>query len=277
MQLLVLDLENLAVTSLKQLHPLLEMFRGRRLRSLNELYLLGSVKTPSLTLPIATSPRYPTGTAQPTRKLFHCVLHNAAARASALRVLRCQLEYLVPNVAFPVMRHLEYLVLSVACGAVLPELAVALPTMQKLQTVHLYNPLQRHAGWSMPSLNLMWCIDLQTISSPPIEQWTIRLGGIAPADLHLKGLKLPSSCTVHLDLTSWELACAPVWSTLRSVGFLFCDQISRAMPKGPGGPVSWLNGPVQLDTVCTENITKETAAEMPAAIAGAQAEQLSTL
>ncbi len=237
---------------LGELQPLSEIFVGR---GINELHLLGSVTTNSLKIPVATTPMHPMGTGQLSRKLFHSILRCAAAMATGLRVLQCHLEYVVPERAFPVMPHLEHVVLRVTSEDVLPKLAAALPHMRQLQTVHLYNPLHKHVGWNMPFLNLIGCPNLQSI----------RLGGIAPAGLHL-----PSSCTVHLDLTSWELACAPVWASLRSVGFLFYDQDRMAIPKGHGGVVHWLDGPVRLDTVCVENITKETALALPAGIAGAR-------
>ncbi|CAL8468977.1 g8518 [Coccomyxa elongata] len=158
-QLLVLDLENLAVNSLGELQPLSEIFVGR---GINELHLLGSVTTPSLKIPVATTPTHPMGTGQLSRKLFHYIMRYAAAMATALRVLQCHLEYLDPNHGFPVMRHLEHVVLRVA------------------------------------------------------------------------SLHLPSSCTVHLDPMSWELACAPVWASLHSVGFLFYDQEGRATPEAHG-------------------------------------------
>ncbi|BDA43025.1 hypothetical protein COCOBI_04-0340 [Coccomyxa sp. Obi] len=247
---MVMDVGNLDVNSMEQLLPLITSLRGPNLRSLCELHLLNLSRSNNV------SPG-----SQATAEIIHAVLSQAAATATALRVLRCYLCDVVPGKVFPVIRQLEHLVLWVLSEGVLPEVAAALPHMRQLQTVHLNMSMRGHDGREMSALNLTPCATLQSV----------RLRGVAPAGLHL-----PSSCIIHLDFRSWQAACPPVWASLRTVGSLYYDQ---ALPDGYmndfvrprlGGHVPWLNGPVRLDTVCLDGANGDVAPMKTAAIAGAR-------
>ena len=218
-QLLVLNLGDPHVASMEQLLPLVTSLKGPSLRSLSELYLFHYS---------AATQRHPES--QASAEIIQALMSQAAAMAPALRVVNCFLHDVVPGKVFPVMCQVEHLVLIVYNEAILPEIAAALPHMRRLQTVLMTGDL----GFEMPSLNLVDCTNLHCI----------RLKNIAPAGLHL-----PSSCAVHLDLGSLEVACAPMWALLSSVGTLYLTLLSMVVPNNSLNPrnceaVPWLSGAV---------------------------------
>lgn len=102
--------------------------------------------------------------------------------------------------------------------------------MSHLETLYLNGPLPHYA--KAPALDLTPCTKLQSV-------W---LGGIAPARI-----ALGDSCKLHLDLWSMELACQPVWATLKAVHMLHLAQLSHTVMTFEQIPL--LFGDVQLDAV----------------------------
>lgn len=172
--------------------------------------------------------------------LFDVIVDCLALSASPVRVLSAHIDELINARAFFLMRHLQHLLLFISDNdRRLCALASALPHMPQLVTVHLDNTISTSNSMHMPPLDLRPCTSLQSL----------RLGGIAPADL-----KLAPQTKLHLDLCNWELACAPVWATvLPSVASLFYKHISKVgRYLGLTEKVPWLSGRVRLDTMCLD-------------------------
>lgn len=251
-RLLRCDINDISVASVSQLLPLLRACMDPGLRNLQELHLKcsysqsdNSQRLPDYTLIPTPCSGNSSGLISGGTMLFEALVESLAISDSPVRVLSSHIDELISTTAFPSMRHLRHLLLSMSVCASnddrrLCALASALPQMPHLLTVHLDNTGSTFSSMHMPPLDLRPCTSLQSL----------RLAGIAPADL-----KLAPQTKLNLDLSHWELACAPVWATvLPSVASLFYNNISKANGRYSGvtGCVPWLSEQVLLDTMCLD-------------------------
>ncbi|BDA43022.1 hypothetical protein COCOBI_04-0310 [Coccomyxa sp. Obi] len=238
-QVLRCEINDISGTVMSQMRPLLKACEDPGLRYLQELHLKCFYEQPLI--------RYPGNTRTPALRsnsggtmLFMDLVEGLARMASPLRVLSAHIDKLTNAGAFPRMRQLQHLLLSMSiCTSKddrrLSALASALPQMPQLLTVHLDNTGGYSGSMSILPLDLRPCTRLQSL----------RLGGIAPADL-----KLAPQTKLHLDLTHWELACAPVWAQLSSVNTLFYEHVTiQGSMFDRTNLIPWLSGHVKLDTV----------------------------
>lgn len=240
--MLNLRFQDIEVKRVEDLRPLLAVCHNPGLASLQELHLSCHCQA----MRPATA-----------RLVFAMMMQRFAARAPHLRVLTGHCWQLASGRAFPIMANLRHLILTVTIRERgLPHhLIAALPLMSQLETLHLVRVFGLPEA---PALDLTPCTKLQSV----------RLGGIAPAEL-----ALGSTCQLNLDLVTLDLACEPVWATLSSVHTLHLDQSLDFIVC----PEEWimnleevplLCGCVHLDTVYLTSLKRRQ--ELPPGITGAR-------